>query len=278
MTDTRFAWNGGVRIAYEVRDAAAGPWVVLVHGLGYGRWGWEPVVAPLAEHFRVLLLDNRGIGSSDVPEGPYSPGAMATDVLAVLDHAGIARSHAVGTSLGGMIALELALAHPSRVDRLVLVCTTAGGEGAFPMPEGTVRLIAEMPDLPQEVALRRAVDNALGPATVAERPELAERILARRLAHPPDPSGWRFQAAAGTTYEAGPGLAGLRSPTLVVHGTGDRVVDWRNSRILAERIPGARLALLEGAGHLLFWERPERFAGLVAAFLQDRLPSGQRAG
>ena len=268
----RFASNVGVRIAYEVHDGAGvdRPWVSLVHGLGYGRWGWEPVVGPLAERFRVVLHDNRGIGASDVPAGPYSASQMASDVVAVLDDAGIERSHVVATSLGGMIAQELAIEHPERVDRLVLVSTTPGGEGSYPMPEQTVRLIAEMPWLPLEEALRRGVENGLSPGALAEQPSLVERINALRLAHPFDLAGWQSQAIGGATYNGENRWKSIAAPTLVVHGTADTVVDYRNSKLLASGIPDARLVLFEGAGHLLFWEQPERFVRVVSEFLGGR--------
>ena len=121
------------RIAWE-RHGAGEP-LLLVHGLGYARWGWEPVLPGLAERFDVLLFDNRGIGESDAPPGPYTVAELAGDAVAVLDEAGVERAHVVGTSLGGMVAQELALAHPGRVDRLVLACTTPGGPQAFPLPE-----------------------------------------------------------------------------------------------------------------------------------------------
>ena len=114
-----------VHIAWERRGS--GPPVVLIHGLGYARWGWDPVADGLAERFEIVLLDNRGIAESDAPPGPYTCVEMAADVLGVLDDAGIDRAHVVGTSLGGMIAQELVLAEPERVKRLVLVCTTPGG-------------------------------------------------------------------------------------------------------------------------------------------------------
>jgi len=269
---TRFASNGDVRIAYEVHDEAGvdRPWVCLVHGLGYGRWGWEPVVGPLAERFRVVLHDNRGIGASDVPAGPYSAPQMASDVVAVLDDAGIERSHVVATSLGGMIAQELAIEHPERVDRLVLVSTTPGGEGSYPMPETTVRLIAEMPWLPLEESLRRGVENALSPGALAEQPSLVERINALRLAHPFDLAGWQSQATGGATYNGENRWRSIAAPTLVLHGTTDTVVDYRNSKLLASGIPDARLVLFEGVGHLLFWEQPERFVRVVSDFLEGR--------
>lgn len=259
--------SGGVRIAYEA--TGAGPPLVLVHGLGYARWGWEPVAPRLAEDFTVVALDNRGIGASDVPPGPYSTRALAADVVAVLDAAGVERAHVVGTSLGGMAAQELALGWPERVDRLVLASTTPGGDMAFPLPERTLALMAEAPSLDPDVALRRFVENALAHRTVTERPELVRRIHERRLSFPPDPAGWQAQAAAGAAHDAFGRLARIRAQTLVLHGADDGVVDPRNAELLERGIPGARRLVFEGAGHLLPWEEPERFAGVVRDFLLE---------
>jgi 3-oxoadipate enol-lactonase len=259
--------SAGVRIAYEV--AGAGPPLLLVHGLGYARWGWEPVVPALAEEFTVLTFDNRGIGASDVPEGPYSARAMAGDAVSVLDAAGIDRAHLVGTSLGGMAAQELAIGWPERVDRLVLACTTPGGADAFPLPERTLRLMAEAPALAPEVALRRFVENALADRTVMERPDLVQRIYEKRLEFPPDPSGWQAQAAAGASHDAFSRLHEIRAPTLILHGTDDGVVDQRNAVILERAIPNARLVMFPAAGHLFFWEEPERFVEAVRDFLRE---------
>jgi 3-oxoadipate enol-lactonase len=256
-----------VHIAWERRGE--GPPLVLVHGLGYGRWGWEPVVDGLADRFEVILFDNRGIGGSDVPPGPYTAAEMAADVERVLDEARLDSAHVLGTSLGGMIAQEFALTRPGRVDRLVLACTTPGGPEAFPLPEGTLQLIAEAPLLEPVVALRRFVENALAPATVAERPELVERIVARRLGAPQDPAAWVAQAAAGAVFDRFAAMGRISAPTLVQHGTEDRVVDVRNASVLAAGIPDARLELFEGGGHLYFWEQPERFVASVAAFLEE---------
>jgi len=256
-----------VRIAWERRGS--GDPLVLIHGLGYARWGWEPVVGGLAERFELILFDNRGIGASDIPPGPYTTAEMAEDVVGVMDEAGLERAHVLGTSLGGMVAQELALSHPERIERLVLACTTPGGAGAFPLPEGTLRLIAEAPSLEPAVALRRFVENALAPTTVAKRPELVERILAHRLAAPPDPAGWAAQAAAGTTFDRFADVGRIDAPTLVQHGADDRVVDVRNADLLADRIQDARVELFEGAGHLYFWEQPGRFVASVTAFLAE---------
>lgn len=242
--------------------------LLLIHGLGYARWGWEPVLPGLAERFDVVLFDNRGIGESDTPPGPYSAAEMASDAIQVLDEAGVERAHVVGTSLGGMVAQELALGYPDRVDRLVLACTTPGGPKAHPMPQVTVALMAEAATLEPAVALRRFVENALAPATVAAHPELVDGIMAHRLATAQQPVAWAAQAAAGMTFDAYARLGALTAPTLVQHGDEDVVVDPRNGDLLVELLPDARLERFPGTGHLFFWEEPERFVSSVSAFLE----------
>jgi 3-oxoadipate enol-lactonase len=260
---TAAAEASGVRIAWERRGS--GPPLLLIHGLGYARWGWGPVVDALADEHEVVLFDNRGIGDSDAPPGPYSVRALAADAVAVLDAAGLERAHVLGTSLGGMVALELAISSPQRVDRLVLACTTPGGPHAAPMPDPTVRLFAQAATFPREVALRRFVENALGPEPDGR---IVEQILAHRLRTAQPLEAWTAQAAAGAAFDAWHRVGAIRAPTLVVTGDRDNVVDARNSQLLGERIPAARLEVFPGTGHLFFWEEPERFVELVKEFLR----------
>ena len=246
-----------MRLAWERRGE--GRPVLLIQGLGYGRWGWEPVADLLARELEVLLYDNRGIGESDAPPGPYTVEQLAADARQVLDEAGIERAHVLGTSLGGMVAQELALAAPGRVDRLVLVCTTAGGPESFPMPEQTVKLMTG------GATLRQFVENALAPDPDEA---IAERILAHRERTAQPLEAWTAQAAAGATFDALHRIEAIAAPTLVLHGTEDAVVDPRNADLLAERIAEARVELFPGGGHLFFWEQPERFAEVVTEFLR----------
>jgi len=251
-----------VRIAWESQGEGAP--VLLMHGLGYTREGWGPLRELLARRYRVISFDNRGIGESEIPPGPYTVEELAGDAAAVLDEAGLERAHVVAASLGGFAAQALAAGRPERVDRLVLACTSPGGADSFPLPERTARLMAEAPSLPPNVALRRLVANALAP----DAPDaLVEEIFAYRQAHPPDPAGWAAQAAAGAAWDANGRCERIAAPTLVVTGSADQVVDPRNSELLAARIPDARLAVIEGTGHCLFWERPDEFAALVEEHL-----------
>jgi 3-oxoadipate enol-lactonase len=257
-----------VRLAYDVRGQ--GPPLVLVEGLGVGRWGWEPVADRLARRFRVITVDNRGIGASDTPPGPYSTRVMADDVLAVLDDAGVATASVVGTSLGGMVAQELALAHPGRVDRLVLVATIPGGRLTPPMSFRTAYLLTWGPLMASEVRLRGFVNQTLGPGTVRRHPEVVERLMARKRAHPQSEPAWRAQAAAGVLFDPRGRQRRIATPTLIVQGTADQVVNPANGELLAELIPDARLESVDGAGHLLYWDEPKRFARLVTSFLTNR--------
>lgn len=278
MLNTKYVCNGDVRIAYEVHDAESpiAPWVVLVHGRGFDRSGWEPLLRPLTDHFKVLLLDNRGIGESDVPEPPYSVSAMAGDVTAVLDEIGIRHAHVIGASLGGMIAQEIAVEHPERVERLVLIATSPGGEAACPIPEPTQRLIEEMSELDHETFVRRAIENSLCEQTVRLQPHLVERLIARQLESPQRDQGFEGQAAAAQAFTVVDRLGDLRAPTLVLHGDDDHIVDPRDAETLIGKIPNAWLIRFPRCGHLIFWEQPEEVVSILVDFLKPHQSDDSR--
>jgi pimeloyl-ACP methyl ester carboxylesterase len=163
------------------------------------------------------------------------------------------------------LLIRPAVTWPARVERLVLVCTTAGGDRAAPFPPRFLTLLAEAQTLDPAIALRRFVENSLAPGAPLE---LVEQIYRRRLERPPDPAGWEAQAAAATTYDGYDRVGAIGAPTLIVHGTEDNVVATENADILASLIPDARLELFHGCGHLFFWEQPERFVHVVKEFLR----------
>jgi 3-oxoadipate enol-lactonase len=248
---------------------------MLIQGLGFDRSGWDPVTRELQRRFRLLLVDNRGSGRSDVPADSYTVTDMARDVAHVLAAARVRRAHVLGTSLGGMVAQELAVEYPERVDRLVLACTTPGWPYAYAMPASSVRLMAATRHLPREIALRRHVVNALSARTVQTRPELVERLVEHQLSGPSDPAAWASMAAAGARYSGRLRQTAIQAPTLVLHGSADTVVDPRNSTLLAARIPDARLVILPDQGHLFFWEDPDGFVDVVTSFLQETSDHGR---
>jgi pimeloyl-ACP methyl ester carboxylesterase len=241
---------------------------VFVHGLGYDRGGWGPLPRLLAEDFRVVLVDNRGVGDSDAPDGPYLVEQFADDVVSVLDAAGIERAHVFGVSLGGFISQELALSHPDRVQRLVLCSTSPGGPRAFPMPGRGVDAFRSYPALEREAGLRLMVENSLGDHGVRERPELVEEIYAYRLERAPSVAAWESQLAAARAFDAYDRVPQIAVPTLVIHASMDTVIDRRNGELLAERIPGARIERIPERGHLVMWQEGELLAPIVQEFLR----------
>jgi pimeloyl-ACP methyl ester carboxylesterase len=262
---TAVADSQGVRIAYEIRGV--GEPLVLVHGLAYDRFGWGRLPDLLAQRFRVVLLDNRGVGESDAPTGPYTVAQMAADVAAVIDDAGIERTNLFGVSLGGYIAQEFALTWPERLDKLILCSAAPGGGSAVPMPQATQDVFARYPTMEREAGLRMFVENSLGDRGVRELPDLVEEIFEYRLGHAPTVDAWAAQATAGATYQSYDRIGSITVPTLVLAGDADVVVDPRNATLLGELIPNARVEIVPDRGHLLVWEDSERVAELVTEFL-----------
>jgi pimeloyl-ACP methyl ester carboxylesterase len=259
--------SDGVQIAYEV--LGDGEPLTLVQGLGYDRRGFGRLPELLAEHFRVVLIDNRGVGESDEPEGPYSVAQMVDDVAAVLDDAGIERTNLFGVSLGGFIAQEFALAYPERVDKLVLCSTMPGGPRSHPMPPPGVEAFGRFPTMEREAGLRLMVENSLGARGVRDVPGLADEIYAYRLERAPSIAAWQAQAVAGAAFDAYDRIGAITAPTLVVHGGADNVVDTRNGELLGELIPNARVEIVPERGHLMVWEDSERVAEIVREFLES---------
>jgi 3-oxoadipate enol-lactonase len=270
LPSNRFADHGSSRIAYELYGhlGRRAPWLVLIQGLGFDRSGWAPVISALRRRFRLVLIDNRGSGRSTTADRKFTVADMAMDVTAVLDRSQIAHAHVLGASLGGMVAQELAIRFPQRVDRLVLACTTPGWPYGYPMPRASVRRMTEAASLPVEVAQRSLVENALAPDTLETHPELVERIVRNQKAKSGDPASWKALANAGATYSGGTRQSLIQAPTLIMYGDADEVVDPRNSKLLASRIPSSQVVVFPGLGHLFFWEKPAQFAKAVTSFLQ----------
>jgi pimeloyl-ACP methyl ester carboxylesterase len=222
--------------------------VLLISGLGYGGWMWKWLAAELAPRFRVLTFDNRGLGGSESPPGPYTTRMMADDAAGLLEGLGIRSAHVVGMSLGGMIAQELALAWPGKVRSLVLACTV-GGPNAIPVTPAALEVMRNRQG-DALTLIRRGLAVSCAPGFAERRPERMAEIVAERLACTVTPGGYGAQLAAGAGHDAEARLGGLRMPTLCLTGDSDFVVPMENAEALARRIPGARHEVLPGLGHL----------------------------
>ena len=252
-------------IDYEVQGA--GPSLVLINGMGFGRWGFFKQVPDLSRRFATITFDAReGRDPDGVIEG------LASDVADLLAHLGVNRAHVLGTSLGGFVAQELALVRPDLVARLVLVSTGHGGRGSERMSLGAMGEMFGLGALSQKQAARRGLEAATSKRYRAENPQEFERIVEKRLSDSPSVASYYGQALAGSRFDDSAEVGRIGSPTLVIHGAEDRYVPPSNARALAEAIPNARLRILEGAGHLVFVERAAEVNREVITFLSDGEP------
>jgi len=252
--DTRIYWN----------EEGNGEPVLLIMGLGYASCMWYRTRPLLTSSYRTVVFDNRGVGQSDVPPGPYSIAQMAGDAEAVLDAAGIRRAHIFGVSMGGMIAQEFALQHPKRVASLILGCTAAGGPSAVRAEPAVLSQLLALANMPAEQAAEAAVSFIYDSATPRR---LIDEDIAIRRPWFPTRDGYLAQMQAIVPWESYSRLHEITAPTLVIHGKNDRLIPVRNAELIAGRIPGAQLALIEQAGHLFLTDQPEAAHKAILKFL-----------
>lgn len=243
----------GTRLYHEEHGNAGAPPIVLLEGMGGDIPGWRRNIPHLAHELWVIAYDFRGNGNSSEPSGPVTMATFVDDTLALLDELKVDRAHIYGQSFGGMVALELALAHPRRVRSLVLAATHAGGSGVVAAPRDHV---------PKGEAWRSLYASRFPD----EHPEHVAEDLRVGAAQPRHPRGGRRQWEAMQGFDASDRLPTIDVPTLVLHGGEDRMVAVANAHVLAERIPGAELVVLQGAGHLYHSERAEEADAAVLDF------------
>jgi pimeloyl-ACP methyl ester carboxylesterase len=260
--------DGRTRLHWESEGDGAP--VLLVMGLGLSAGAWWRSVPVLARRLSVITYDNRGVGRSEAFSHAYTTEAMADDAVSVLDAAGVQRAHVYGISLGGMVAQQLALRHPERVASLVLGATSPGGPRAVRPDAEVVAFFRRRLRMSQEEAASASIEFNYGARCRSEHFDRIEEDLARRLAHPFPERAYRAQMFAAGLHNCYGRLASIAVPTLVVHGRHDRMIPVANAQLIAERIPGARLRILEDSGHLYPTEEPE-VDDAIAAFLADEV-------
>lgn len=251
-------------------EKGSGPPVLLIMGLSFTHEMWFRTL-PALVGYRAILFDNRGMGRSSIPSGPYSIRQMARDAQAVLRAAGVNSAHILGASMGGMIAQELALLYPESVHSLVLACTSFSGMfGKWPDFRRTPRWSpwTKVTSEEREYSLRHLLHADSAPM------DRIEEDIRIRLACNRSQKGFFYQFAGILMWNAYTRLPKINAPTLVIHGDQDRLIPPVNGRIVAERIPGARFELVHDAGHILTTDQPELCQNLLMQFLAEQAASG----
>ena len=252
---------GGIELYYE--RAGEGEPMLLVQGMSATALAWgDEFLEELRRDFDVIVFDNRGMGRSARAEPPFTIADMAADAVALLDALGLETVHLVGISMGGAIAQEVALAHPARLRTLTLGATFCGGPGSTLMsPEDLQMLGAAYASGEREQVFRAMWEINMSPDYRAEDSRFAAfREMGSQLPAPRPVVMEQMRSCAA--HDTSARLDRISTPTLVIHGTADRLVGVANGKRIAELMP-ARLELLEGAGHMFWWELPKRSAELI---------------
>ena len=234
-------------------------------GLSFSMAMWGELRGILAQNFRTILLDNRGVGHSDVPMRHWNVAQMAEDAACVLDAAGVQTADVMGVSMGGMIAQELTLQHPERVRKLILGCTSCGGFKAV-FPDARSLYTLGSPFMTRLARLRAVLPLIYDPHTPQER---IDADIARLKGNAPGVRGYLQQFTAILTWHSYKRLPRIHAPTLVVHGETDRLVPPANAPILANRIPGAKLKMIPQASHMFHTDQPDITRDTLLQFLKE---------
>lgn len=254
----------GINIYYETHGE--GEPLVMIHGTGFDVNAWALQTPDFSERFKVIVFDGRGCGRTSAPADPYTVQQMADDTAGLMDAIGVKTAHVLGFSMGGWIAIELALKYPERVKSLVL----AGTSRRFSLlgAERTRVLIDLFDVVSPELFFRNFALWLFGEGFFSKKENIEGFVQgALNGPHPTTHHGLLGIARACLNYEGANSLEAINAPTLVVAGTDDIAQPPRQSRELASVIPNARLTVLDGCGHFMIYEAPESFNKAVLEFL-----------
>jgi 3-oxoadipate enol-lactonase len=267
-----YAENEGTKIYWYERGA--GQPLLLIMGLGSTSDMWYRLLPTLSAHYRTILFDNRGVGRSDAPPGPYSITTMASDAAVVMDAAGVGSAHVLGFSMGGFIAQELALHYPGRVQGLILAGTACGGKEAVrAAPEVLVALEARGVKTPEE-GFRMMASYLYDPSTLPTR---IEEDLAASLRTPLQRKSYVAQLLGIVSWAGSHNrLSSLAAPVLIIHGESDQLIPPENGRVLAHVIANAKVVMIPRAGHMFMTDQPEAASEAILSFLITR--AGRQVG
>lgn len=255
----------GIHISYQVEGE--GEPLVMIMGFTASRIGWLPQRRFFRKYYRVITFDNRGAGKSDKPPGPYSTRMMADDTVELMGVLGIEKAHIVGLSMGGMIAQELAINYPRRVMKLVLAATYARQDET----SGDTPELAKFLHLDPEKKASALIGLAFNKPFYRFSFGLLARIQTRFMAASGE-VGIAGQSEACLKHDTVERLSSIKAPTLVIVGTGDRIIRPVSSEVLAGKIPNAKLVRVEGASHYFSFEMKNIFNREVLNFLKSDTP------
>jgi len=223
----------------------------------------------LSKTFKVILFDNRGAGRTDKPDMEYSIRLFADDTAGLMEALNIKKAFIIGLSMGGMIAQELALNYPEKIEKLILCGTTCGGPKSSPPPSETMGLLMrDRNSITPEETIREWIPIIFSQDFITNHPDYIDYLVQRSLIAPIPPLNYQLQLNASFHFNVGKKLKEIRFPTLVLHGKKDIMIPPENAETISKHIPNAKLHIFKDIGHLLFSEKPEETLAIVIDFLK----------
>jgi 3-oxoadipate enol-lactonase len=261
----------GITLACETHGF--GEPLVLISGIGYDRWEWHRMVAGLAERFTVITFDNRGVGQTDKPAGPYTAQMLADDTAGLIQALGYERAHVLGHSMGGYIAQALALSHPESMDKLILASTNFGGPHHVPVTPEAMKVLTDVSS-DAVTRFKNGLVVSTAPGYAEKNADMIETWLKWRIQNPIEPAAYQAQLAIGMALFAEEAcfegkLQHVTASTLILFGAYDKVVPPSNAKLLAREIPHSTIEILPDAGHLFPIETPDAANAAILKFLSE---------
>ncbi|MBD2102326.1 alpha/beta fold hydrolase [Leptolyngbya sp. FACHB-261] len=258
----------GIDVYYKLQGSSQNELLLLIAGFASDSSTWAAMMPSLLEEYQVLRFDNRGVGQSSAPDGPYSIQQMAADAAALLAHLGVARVHVAGHSMGGQIAQELALSQPEKIQSLLLLSAWAWGDGKF---NALIELFGDLTQKLEGTLYQKVLLPWLFTEKFYSTPGAIDQLidLIEKQPFPPTSHGLYHQSRAILTSDTSNRLMDIRCPTLVLVGQEDLVTPIKFSQQLSQGIPGAELVMLQG-GHAFVVESAEAVAQAMLSYLEKQ--------
>lgn len=256
---------GDISIAYD--DTGSGKPLILIMGYAGTMESWyPPFLKTLQKNNRIIIFDNRGTGGTTEGSNEFSVELFADDTASLIDSIGLEKVNVLGWSMGGYIAQELALRHPDKVNRIVLASSYCGGEECIQIEPEVLKRIGNMSGSTREV-IETQIGLFFSKEWIDENRELVDELASTPFEFPPEEVIYRQAVALGKWQGSFKRLGEIKSQALLLTGTDDIVIKPENSMILAKRLPGCWLIQLEGAGHGILIQYPEKSARVINEFL-----------
>lgn len=260
--------SNDIELYYETHGE--GKPLVLISGLGYSLWQWHKMVPFLDEHFKVITFDNRGVGQSEKPAGPYTAQMLAADTVGLLDALKVEKAIIMGHSMGGFIAQAIALDFPQRVEKLILCSTNFGGPHHAPVTPEAMKVLTDVTS-DALTRFKNGLAVSTAPGWSEKNAEMIDEWVKWRVANPIEPGPYQSQLAIGlgllpeaAAFEAK--LPAIHVPTLILFGEHDKVVPPANAELLSKQIPNSQVVIFPDAGHFFPIEIPEAASRAVIEF------------